>query len=572
MATENSTATADTDQSKLQQWAPLIAVSLAMFIVVDSTMMNVAISAIVRDLKTNVTAVQGAISIYSLVMASLMLAGGKLGAIRGVKRMFTGGLIIYGVGTLLAAISWNVGILMLGWSILEGIAAALLLPLAFTLIVANYEDRKQRAFAFAVLGGVQASAAAVGPILGGVLTTFASWRWGFGGQVLVVLVTFFFLPYLDELVTAEEGATLDWGGTLLSILSLGSIVTGFLLAGQYGWWTARRPFVIGGVQFNPAGLSPTPLLVALGVTLVVVFIHWQFRREHRGEMPLLHPRIFSNGRFLSGVSTYTVRSVFLAGFLFVVPIFLQSALEFNAFESGLAILPFSLATFVVSLGSSSLSNRIAPKRLIQFGLVTIGLGLVLLYSVTSLTMTITTMIVPMSIIGIGVGLMIAQLVNLTLSTVEPDDTPEASGVTNAFDSLGNALGTAVIGSALFAFFYGGVVDGVLRAGQVRVTPSERESLVVLLEDASKVVTPREQEAFIASLPPDVQAGLSELFNVTMINAQQETLLLIMLFVLVTLLLSSFLPKHHLRETNPDVQVEIEEERIRDRDVEAVGDD
>ncbi|WP_232423897.1 MFS transporter [Haladaptatus paucihalophilus] len=257
----------------------------------------------------------------------------------------------------------------------------------------------------------------------------------------------------------------------MSILSLGTIVTGFLLAGQYGWWTARRPFSIADVQFNPAGLSPTPLLVALGVTLVVVFIHWQYRRERRGEMPLLRPRIFSNGKFLSGISTYTVRSVFLAGFLFVVPIFLQSALKFSAFESGLAILPFSLATFVVSLGSSGLSDRFAPKHLIQLGLVIIGLGFLMLYSVTSLTMTITTMIVPMGVIGIGMGLMIAQLVNLTLSTVESDDIPEASGVTNAFDSLGNALGTAVIGSALFSFYYGGVVDGVLRAGQVPVTPS-----------------------------------------------------------------------------------------------------
>jgi len=178
------------ERTGLAFWAPLIAAALALFIVVvDSTMMNVAVPTIVQDLKTNVTSVQGVISLYSLVMASLMLVGSKIGAINGVKKIFLVGVVIYGVGTLIAAVSWNIQILALGWSLFEGVGAAMVLPLAYALLVTNYAPKEQ-AIGFGILGGVSASAAAVGPILGGILTTYASWRWGFAMEVIIAIAIF----------------------------------------------------------------------------------------------------------------------------------------------------------------------------------------------------------------------------------------------------------------------------------------------------------------------------------------------------------------------------------------------
>ena len=414
-------------RSGLKFWAPMIAASLALFIVVvDSTMMNVAVPTIVKDLNTNVTSVQGVISMYSLIMASLMLVGGKLGALKGVKRIFIIGVIIYGIGTLVAAVSWNIEILALGWSLLEGIGAAMILPLAYALLVTNYSPREQ-AIGFGVLGGVSASAAAVGPILGGVLTTYASWRLGFAGEVLIAIAILPFAKYIVEKKTAEKGMTLDWGGAVFSVIGLFSLVLGFILAGRYGWWEARRPFMIGDVQVNPLGLSPTPWLIAIGLIFVVGFVHWQIRREKRDQTPLVQMRVLGNWTFLTGVSANIFQSMVIAGLLFVLPLYLQSAVGYSAFQSGLAILPFSIATFVVSLGTSSWSERFSPKRLIQIGVALMVLGTALLYGVISLKITLGQMIIPLGVFGIGMGLLMAHLVNLILSSVHPDDSPGGIG-------------------------------------------------------------------------------------------------------------------------------------------------
>ncbi len=547
------------NRTGLKFWAPMIAASLALFIVVvDSTMMNVAVPTIVKDLNTNVTSVQGVIAMYSLIMASLMLVGGKLGALRGVKRIFIVGIIIYGVGTLVAAVSWNIEILALGWSLLEGIGAAMILPLAYALLVTNYSPKEQ-AIGFGILGGVSASAAAVGPILGGVLTTYASWRWGFAGEVLIAIAILPFAKYIVEKKTAAEGTTLDWGGAVFSVVGLFSLVLGFILAGRYGWWEARRPFMIGDVQFNPLGLSPTPYLIAIGLIFVVAFVHWQIRREKRGQTPLVQLRVLGNWTFLTGISANIFQSMVIAGLLFVLPLYLQSAVGYSAFQSGLAILPFSIATFVVSLGTSGWSERFSPKRLIQIGVALMALGVALLYGVISLTITIGQMIVPLGVFGIGMGLLMAHLVNLILSSVHPDDSPEASGVNNSMDQLGNSLGTAVVGSLLMAFFLGNVVDTTLRAVNIEATPEQRNQIVVLLEDANEVFTEADRQVIFDLLPVDLQQAINQLLDNSVVVAMEDVLIVIVFLLLIMFLLASFLPKQQRKippaERVPDVDVE-----------------
>ena len=540
-----------TKRSGLAFWAPLIAASLALFIVVvDSTMMNVAVPTIVKDLKTNVSAVQGVISLYSLIMASLMLVGGKLGGIHGVKRIFIVGVLIYGAGTLVAAISWNIAVLALGWSLLEGVGAAMVLPLAYALLVTNYEPREQ-AIGFGVLGGVSASAAAVGPILGGVLTSFFTWRLGFAGEVLIALIILPFSRYILERKTAAEGATIDWGGAVFSFFGLFSLVLGLIMAGRYGWWNAKRPFVIGGTEIDLSGLSPTPLLIGLGLILLVAFIHWQMRRERRGQTPLVRLRVLANGTFLTGVTANIFQSMVITGLLFVLPLYLQSAVGYSAFQSGLAILPFSIATFVVSLGSASLSQRIAPKFLIQAGVALLVVGAFLLYRVITLQITIPQMIIPLGVFGVGMGLLIAHLVNLILSSVAPDDSPEASGLNNALDQLGNSLGTAVVGSLLMAFFFGNVVTAALSDLGIESTPQERARIVVILEDARETFTEAERAQILQLLPDAARQWLSRTADQAIVTAMQDVLVVIVGLLLVMFLLSTFLPRDKKRAVSPD---------------------
>ncbi len=518
---------------------------MAMFIVVvDSTMMNVAVPTIVNDLNTNVSSVQSVIALYSLVMAALMLTGGKLGSIIGIRAAFLAGVVLYGAGTLIAAISWNINALAFGWSLLEGVGAALLVPAAFTVVSANYSG-KDRAIAFGVLAGVQATAAAVGPILGGLLTTYFSWRWGFGGQIVVALAI---LPLITRIQgQAEQGsrALLDWWGVILSSLGMLVLVLGFLVAGRYGWWEARRPFEVFGVQFNPLGLSPSPLLILAGLILLVAFVHWQKRREDAGRAPLVHTRILSNARFVTGVSMYMIRSVFLAGMLFVLPIYMQAVLGFTAFQCGLALLPFSVSLFLVSMATAGWSDRILPKTLIQIGLILLAIGLLYNYAVTSTEMTIGTFLVPVTVMGAGMGLIMAQLVNLTLSSVRREDTSEASGVNNAVGELGNSLGTAVIGSLLLMFFYSSAVHQISRQANLSLSWEQRQSVIVELEDAPDLDTEAGQQEFFADLPENVRQSLPLIFDDASVRAMQHTLLVILFVVMLTLLVSTFLPDQHI---------------------------
>ena len=525
--------------SRLRTWAPLAAVCLAMFIVVvDSTMMNVAISSIVADLETTVSGVQGAIAFYSLIMASLMLLAGKLGTIFGVRRMFLIGVLIYGVGTLTAALSPNLITLVRGWSVIEGIAAALLLPLSATLLLSNYEGGR-RAFAFATLAGVQASAAAVGPILGGWLTNEYSWRWGFGMQVGIVVLILPLVPLLKETAQREK-ADLDVWGTGLSFLALVSLVGGTIVAGQHGWWHATRPCEFGGTVIQPLGLSPVPFVLAIGVVFLVAFLWLQRRRERMGRTPLLRLGIFRNRQFVAGFATDAVQSLLNAGMLFVMPLFLQVALGYDALTTGVALLPLSLATLVVSMSSARLSNRIAPRTLIQVGIVILGLGTWMLREQIVPGVSAGDMLPGLLVFGVGTGLMMAQLTNVTLSSVPAPSAGEASGVNNTVKELGTSLGTAVIGSLLIGSVFTGLIDRVAGASQVPFSVEERRTATWQLQDAMEAMTPETEAEEIAELPPALRDDFEHVIEDAMFSGQRHTLAVLLGAVGLCFLMSLFL--------------------------------
>ena len=529
------------DKGVLSYWGPAIAVSLSMFIaVIDSTLMNVAVPAIVSDLDTTVPVVQGAVALYSLVMAALMLPSGKLPSMYGVRRLMQFTLVVYAVGTLLAALSWSPVVLYLGWSVIEGAAAAVLMPLTFTVLVVNY-DGKDRATALGLLAGVNATGAAVGPIVGGALTTFASWRWGFALEAVVVVVALVFVRYVSAAPLGQGRSSLDLGGTAFSIVGATSLVVGLLLAGKFGWLVATRPFVAFGVQFNPFGTSPAVWLVGLGLLAFAAFAQYELRLERAGGSPLVPMGILTNRAFTAGSLTFGARSIAMAGFIFVVPVFLQSGLGYTAFEAGLAMLPFSIGTLLVSTFTTGWRAYVSPKTLIQTGIVLVGVGLLLLFDGTTPDQTVGGMALPMAVIGVGIGLLMPQLVNTTLSAVPQSKSSEASGVMNATGMLGYALGTAVVGAFLLGQFYRGVIDGVLRASDVAVSVAQRDELARALQQAAETATETTRQTFLARLTPAERELLEGIFEVAMVDAQRATLLLLALLTLLTLVVSVFLP-------------------------------
>jgi MFS family permease len=541
-STENTLASEES-RTGMQYWGPAIVVSLAMFIVaINSALMNVAIPAIVEEFDTTVPVIQGAISFYSLMIAALILPGGALPSRYGIRRVMTVTLIVYAVGTLLAALSWNIVTLYIGWSLTMGAAAAVLLPLTYTVVMFSYE-RDAQAKALGLLAGVSATGAAAGPILGGALTTYVSWRWGFALQLVFVGIALFFVQYVSPGRLTETRRSLDVGGSVLSIAGAATFVTGLLLSGRYGWLLARRPFFVGDVQFNPFGTSPAIWFLGGGLLTFAAFAQYERRMEHAGRPPLVPLHVLTNGRFMSGVATYSIRSVIMAGFMFVVPVYLQATLGHTAFEAGLAMLPYSLATLLVATFTTGWRAYLTPKTLIQIGIVFMGLGLVLLYEQTSPEQTISGMAVPMAFVGIGLGLMMGQIVNMTLSAVPPANAAEASGVLNSSSSMGFALGTAAVGSYLLGQFYGGVVDGVLRAEHVTVSAEQRRELALTLEDAAETATEATRQDFLDHLTPTERQLLDGIFEAAMVDAQQAALLLLALLVLLLLIASTFLPRH-----------------------------
>ena len=543
--TNGNTSPSEDPQTGLQYWGPTIAVGMVMFVVViNSALMNVAVPAIVAEFDTTVTVVQGSISFYSLVIAALILPGGTLPSRYSIRRVMTVTLIGYGVGTLVAAISWNTTMLYIGWSLIEGSAAAVLLPLTYTVLMVTYE-RDDRAKALGFLAGVNGAGSAIGPIIGGAVTTYASWRWGFMLQLIVVGGALFFVRYVSSNRLTEARSSRDTGGIVLSIIGATTLVTGFLLSGKYGWLLERQPFFVGDVQFNPFGTSPAIWFLSLGCFAFAMFVQYEHRMERAGRAPLVPLNVLTNGRFLSGVVTYSIRSIVIAGFMFVVPVYLQAALGHTAFEAGIALLPYSLATVLFSTFTTGWRTYLSPKTLVQSGVGFMALGLILLYEQTSPDQTIIGMAVPMALVGVGLGLMMGQILDMTLSSVPTTNSAEASGVLNASSSMGFALGTAVVGSFLLRQFYGSVVDGVLRAEHVTVSVNQRNRLVLALQHATETATKATQHQFLTQLTPPQRRVLRGIFKAAMFDAEQAALLLLVLFVLLLLIASTFLPRRVL---------------------------
>lgn len=421
----------------------LVVLSLAMFIyVIDTTIMNVSISALVEDLDTDVGAVQTAITLYTLTMAAFMLTGGKLGDIWGSKRAFQMGLVVYGIGTTMTALAPNIGFIIIGWSILEGLGSALLVPAINTLIRANYGGAK-RASAYGVLFGVAAAGAAFGPLVGGWITVTFTWRLAFGVEALIVVGVLLSSGLLTDSPPVEPRPRLDIIGVLLSVAGLGLLVLGILQTTDRGW---KDPIVLS--------------MIAVGSALIAAFVWWIRRQTERGDPALVSPMIFRRTSISAGLPILMTQTFAQAGLLFLVPLFAQTFLGLDAFETGLTILPLSIAVLLTSVTTPTLGTRIYPRYIIQAGLVVIFAGGTLLALALDGASAGSDLALSLAIVGVGIGLVVGQLPNLILSGVEADEASEASGLVGTAQNLGMALGTAVVGTVILSVTFASIASQI----------------------------------------------------------------------------------------------------------------
>ncbi len=411
--------------------------------VLDQSVMNVSISQLVADFDTTVTTIQTVITLYSLVMAALMITGGKFGDILGRRRAFTIGLVIYGFGSALTAVSWDVASLTVGWSLLEGIGAALVLPALVALTASTYSGR-ERAAAYGVLGGVAGAGIAVGPILGGWLTTNLTWRLVFAGEVVLVIVLLIFAGALIEKHREGEKPRLDWIGAVLSAAGLSAIVLGVLQASSWGWLEPRNS------PIEPFGFSLVPFLIAAGFVLLYAFASHQRALEAGGRSPLVRLSMFSSSVLRSGLQMFCAQNLILLGIFFTIPLYLQVVQGFDAFETGLRMLPVSIAMLITGALGGRLSSRIAPRRIVRAGLLAILAAVVMLLATIDPQIDDLDFAIAMTALGLGMGFVVSQLGNVVQSAVDDSERSEAGGLQYTAQQFGAALGTALIGAVLIS--------------------------------------------------------------------------------------------------------------------------
>jgi len=458
--TQDKSCDNEIKESFFKKWGVVFVLSLALAIIlIDATLLNVSLATLVRELNTDIQSLQWVITSYSLTLAALTITGGRLGDLFGRKKMFIVGAILFAIGSFIASISMNVGTMVIGESIIEGVGAALMMPATASLLISKYKGR-DRAIAFGIWGGIAGAATAIGPLLGGWLTTNYSWRWGFRINVVVAAILVLGSVLITECRDVEEKPSLDWVGVLLSSSGMLLVVYGIIEASTYGWIVTKKPFELLGHSYPLSGYSITIIAILLGLALLAVFAFWQKHLEKLGKTPLVNLALFKNKQFTSGMATTGVMALGQAGLIFSIPIFLQSVRGASAFETGQALIPMSIMALIVAPIGGALSHKIAPKKLIQLGLLLNLIGYVILRLSLTVNSVSADFIIPLGIMGAGLGLTMSTINNLTLSAVSSQQSGEASGVNNTFRQVGGSLGTAIIGAVLIGAISSNLLSGI----------------------------------------------------------------------------------------------------------------
>ena len=438
-------ATAGTAPSARTTGATIVLLTLAagqFLMTLDTSVMNVSIATVAKDVGTTVTGIQGAITAYTLVMAALMITGAKIGAMIGRKRAFAIGCVIYGCGSLTTSLSPNLPVLLFGWSFLEGVGAVLILPSIVALVAGNFPVARRPA-AYGLVAAAGAIAVAVGPLIGGFCTTYFSWRWVFAGEVVIVIAILFLARRIDD-APPESRPHLDLVGAVLSAAGLGVLVYGILRSSEWGWIQPKADGPSWG------GVSPTLWLILIGLSVIWVFFRWEARRESQGEEPLVRPALLRNHQLGGGLIMFFFQYLTQAGLFFVVPLYLSVCLGLSALATGARLLPLSITLLIAAIGIPRLLPNVSPRLIVRSGLLALLAGTLVLLGALDADTGPEVVFVPMLLVGLGIGALASQLGAVTVSAVPDDQAPEVGGVQNTMTNLGASIGTALAGSILIA--------------------------------------------------------------------------------------------------------------------------
>ena len=487
----------------MKKWLPLIILAAAQFVMVlDSAVMNVSISQIVDDLDTTISGVQLAITMYTLVMAAFMLVGAKLGDIFGRDTIFAVGLAVYGLGSLITSLSPNLAVLLFGWSLVEGLGAVMVIPAIAALIAVNYEG-KERAFAYSMIGGVSGAAIAAGPLIGGFVTTYFSWRYVFAGETVVVIGILLFRRQMKRAPKVANRPQLD--------VHRRGAVGGRPRPGRVRHPeeqrlgldpadAARSPST--GTRSRPSGCRSVPFLILGGLVLLGCFWMWLEHRDAQGRDALLDRALLKIVHLRAGLSTLLMQQLILLGVFFVLPVYLQVVLGLDAFETGKRLFPMSVSMLAGGARSGRAWPRaVRPKRTAQIGLGALVVGSLRPARDDRRELKRRQFAFGLALFGVGAGLLVSQLGNVIISSVPPDRTNEAGGLQGTAQNLGASLGTALIGAVLLTGLTNGFVE---RVNDNPALPQSTEA--ALTEAASKgldavPVDQVEKAALDAGLPP-----------------------------------------------------------------------
>jgi MFS family permease len=480
----------------------LIILASAQFLMtLDTSVMNVSIRSVANDLGTTVTGIQTAITLYTLVMAAFMITGGKVGALIGRRRAFAVGLVVYGSGSLLTALSPNLVVLIIGWSGLEGLGAALIMP-AIVALVAGNTPPSGRSAAYGLIAAAGAIAVAAGPLIGGAVTTFASWRWVFAGEVVIVVIILISLRHVQD-TPPERRVSFDLLGAVLSVAGLSLTVFGVLRSGVWGW---VRPKPGGPVVL---GVSPVVWLVTAGLLVIGALLLWEGRLEREGGEPLVRLSMFRSVQMTGGLIAFFFQFLVQSGIFFTIPLFLSVVLELNALQTGVRLLPLSITLLITALAVPRLAPRASPRLVVRLGMLSMLAGTLVLVGGLDPGANAGIVLIPMALMGVGIGALASQLGAVTVSAVPDDRSPEVGGLQNTFTNFGASLGTALVGAVLIGSlttsFIAGVTGNPAIPAEVTAKATvEMQSGVPFVSDsdlrhqlATTDLTPAAQDAVVA---------------------------------------------------------------------------
>jgi MFS family permease len=499
----------------------------------DSSVMNVSIAQVAEDVGTTVTGIQTAITLYTLVMATLMITGGKVGSLIGRRKAFSIGCIIYGAGSLTTSLAPNLTILIIGWSFLEGVGAALIMPAIVALVASNFPP-EGRPRAYGLVASAGAIAVAAGPLIGGAVTTYASWRYVFAGEVVIVIAILALSRRMND-AAPEARRRLDYTGAVISAIGLGLAVIGVLKSGEWGWVQPKA----GGPAW--LGVSPTIWMILAGGLTLWLFFAWEERVIAAGREPLVRPAMLQNAQLKGGLSMFFFQFMIQAGLFFTVPLFLSVALGLSAVATGVRLLPLSITLLLAAAGIPRFAPRAAPRRVVRWGLLALLAGVVSLIGALEAGAGPEIVLVPMLLAGLGVGALASQLGAVTVSAVPDEESGEVGGLQNTMTNLGASLGTALVGSILIAGLTAAFIQEI--QDNPEVPPEVSAQAEVELASGIPFVSDAQLEAALsdAGVGADQAQAILDANEEARVDGLRASLAVLAVFTLVALYFTRLVP-------------------------------